>query len=93
MATKQTEIPGTERKTVKELDDAAETYVEKRDARMSASADEKTAKDALISAMKKNNVTVYRDENAHLTVTLVPGKDAVKVVTVEGDEAAEGEAS
>ena len=76
---KQSEIPGTERPKVKELDDAAESYVDARDKRMKLTEKEKVAKDALIAVMKKHGHNVYRDESASLVVTLVPGKDGVKV--------------
>jgi len=83
---KQTELPGMERKTVKELDDAAEAYVEQRDARMVLSVKEKDAKDALIAVMKKHGLDVYKDATANLRVTLVPGKDGVKVTEDDGGE-------
>lgn len=85
---RQAEIPGTERKRVEELDHAAEAYVEARDKRMALSEDEHTAKEALIAAMRKSGLSVYRDEEADppLTVTLTPGKDQVKV-TVGAPEA------
>jgi len=83
---KQGELPGMERPTIKELDTAAEHYVEKRDARMEASVTEKEAKDTLIAVMKKHKVDIYRDESANLVVTLVPGKDGVKVTEAQDDD-------
>jgi len=87
---KQMEIPGAERKRVKELDDAAEAYVDQRDKRMAQSEKEKDAKDALIAAMRKNDVLVYRDDDhvPPLVVTLV-SKDNVKVSEVDDDSEAE----
>ena len=92
MAKRQGEIPGTERKTVKEIDDAAEAYLEARDKRMKLSEKEKVAKDALISVMKKHSVTVYRDDQVSppLVVTLVPGKDGVQVRAAEDEGDGEG---
>lgn len=74
---KQAEIPGTERKKVAELDHAAEAYVSARDERMELTEREVEARSALISVMRKHNLTVYRDEDAEppLIVTLVPGED------------------
>jgi hypothetical protein len=85
---KQQRIPGTEPASIKELDDAAEAYVEARDARMSCTEVEVVAKAALIAAMKKHGVEVYKDESSvpALVVTVVPGKDNVKVSRVDGDD-------
>ncbi len=93
MARRQLEIAGTERKTVKEIDAAAEHYVEQRDKRMALSRKEKEAKDLLIGAMKKHNLTVYRDDNTAppMTVLLTEGKDQVKVSESDADEETEEE--
>lgn len=80
---KQLQIPGTERKSVKEIDDAAAEYVDVRDRRVSLSADEKVAKQALIEVMKKHGVSVYRDDEADMVVTVIAGKDGVKVTEAE----------
>jgi len=78
---RQIAIPGTEEKKIKELDDAAMAYVKERDERIALSRKEKTAKDALIAAMKKHGKNVYRDPDAAppYTVTLTEGKDKIKV--------------
>jgi hypothetical protein len=83
---KQQALPGMERKTIKEIDDAAEHYVDQRDARMKLTEKESDAKQALIAAMKKHGVETYKDEatSPALVVTLVPGTDKVKVT--EADE-------
>lgn len=88
MARKQKELPGMEKPTIKELDTAAEEYREKMLKRKKAGEAEKTAKSALIAAMKKHGQDVYRDESVTpaLVVVLVPGEDGVKVT-----EANEGE--
>jgi hypothetical protein len=85
MAKKQLEVPGTERKTNKEIDDAAEGYVEARDKRMKLGEKEKAAKDSLIAVMKKHGVNVYKDESAGLIVMLQV-KDGVKVSAAEDVE-------
>lgn len=84
---KQKQLPGFETKSIKELDDAAESYVEARDKRMKMTEKEVDAKEALIGVMKKHKLDVYRDENASpaLVVTLLPGKDKVKVADAEED--------
>lgn len=93
MAKRQLEIAGTERKTVKVIDDAAEKYVDARDAKNKAAAAEKLAKDALVAAMREHKVNIYRDVAANLVVTIVPGKDNVKVQELPEvvDEKAESE--
>ncbi len=70
MGKKQLEIAGTERKTVKEIDDAAEAYVDARDKRMKLTEKEKIAKDALVSVLKKHNLEVYRDDAANPPVVV-----------------------
>jgi hypothetical protein len=90
MAKKQLAIRGTEPKTIKELDDAAEAYVDARDKRIERTEKETEAKEALIEVMKKHELSVYRDDTASppLVVTLVPGKDNVKVSRAEDEEEA-----
>jgi hypothetical protein len=78
---KQADLPGMERKTIREVNDAAEAYVDVRDERMKLTEKEVEAKQALISAMQKHELSVYRDDSASppLVVTLVEGKVNVKV--------------
>lgn len=89
---RQIRIPGTEAKQNKALNAAAEAYVTARDERMAKTEVEVDAKEALIREMKKADVTTYRDDEATppLIVTLVPGKDQVKVTEQasesEGDD-------
>lgn len=85
MTKRQAALPGMERKTVKEVDTAAEHYVSARDTRMKHTEKEHDAKEGLIAAMKKHNLLSYRDDDAGLVVTLV-SKDNVKVVEAESDE-------
>lgn len=84
------ELTGIERKSIKEVNDAAEAYVDARDRRMKLTEKEKEAKDALIGVMLKQKLHVYRDDEANppLVVTLLPGKDNVKVATA-GDDMSE----
>lgn len=85
MARRQQELEGMERERIKEIDDAAEAYVKARDARMKKTEAEVTTKQALIAAMKKHKVANYLDSEADppLAITLVPGKDGVKVHEVD----------
>ncbi len=76
-----------ERKSIKEINDAAEGYVDARDKRMKLTVKEHEAKEALIVVMKKHDTLVYRDDEATppLLVTLTPGKDNVKVAHAGDD--------
>lgn len=86
MAKKQKDLPGMERKTIKEIDTAAEELHEKNKKYAKAGEAVKTAKAALIAAMKKHGVEVYKDESVTppLTITVTLGKENVKVT--EGDD-------
>lgn len=88
MARKQKELPGMERKTIKEIDTAAEELHEKNKKYAKAGEAVKTAKQALIAAMKKHGVEVYRDESVSppLTITVTLGKENVKVTEGDDDE-------
>lgn len=89
---RQIEVPGTERKVNKEVSEAAETYVEERDKRIALSVKEKAAKTALIEVMKKNNVNVYRDDEADPPfVVTISTTDNVKVTEVQGAVEDDGE--
>lgn len=85
---KQLQVPGTENRKIKELDTAAESYVEARDKRMAHTELETETREALIAVMKKHSLTVYKDDDAvpPFIITLTPGKDKVKVTRDEGDD-------
>lgn len=89
---RQKEIPGTERPKVQEVEDAAEVYVKSRDKRIKASKAESTDKAALIAAMQKHKLGVYKIADEGLVVTISPGKVDVKVTeSKDRDEADEDE--
>lgn len=78
---KQTEIPGTERKSIKEIEDAAEAVraarVEVKDATKARDAKVLT----LIAEMRKHGVMTYRwedDDEEEITIDL-ESKDQVRV--------------
>lgn len=85
---KQKELPGMERKTIKEVDDAAEHYVDVRDERMALTEKETAAKDALIDVMKRNKLKVYKNDSTvpALTVILTEGDFNVKVQKAKDGE-------
>lgn len=78
---RQKDLPGIERKTIEEVDVAAEAYEAARDERMACSESETVAKQALIAVMQKHKLKVYRDENADppLVVTIEKPDPTVKV--------------
>lgn len=89
---RQKEIPGTERPKVQEVEDAAEVYVKSRDKRIKASKAESTDKAALIAAMQKHKLSVYKIADEGLVVTVTPGKVDVKVTeSKDRDDADEDE--
>ena len=81
MAKRQGTLKGMESPSNPEINAAAETYREQRDKRMRMTVKEKAAKDALIEAMTKHKLSVYRDNDAAppLVVTLSEGKTNVHV--------------
>lgn len=79
---KQTEIPGTERKSIREIEDAAEAVraarVEVKDATKARDAKVLT----LIAEMRKHGVTTYRwdsDEDEEEITLDLESKDQVRV--------------
>ena len=81
MAKKQKDLPGMERKRIKEIDTAAEDLHAKNKKYAKAGEAVKTSKQALIAAMKKHGVEVYKDESVTpaLVVNVTLGKENVKV--------------
>lgn len=85
---KQGELPGMEKKHIKTVEDAAHAYVDVRNKRMKLTVKEKEAHDTLLAIMQKNELPIYRDDEAvpPLVVTVMPGKTRVKVEQAGGDE-------
>lgn len=87
---RQETIPGTERKSIKEVDVAGEEYRKARDIRMKKGKTEKEKKDQLVEVMLKHGLTVYRDDEAAPPfIVTVSTKHSVKVTNVDGEESAE----
>ncbi len=78
-AKKQTSIPGTEPKSIKEIDTAAEAYVEARDERMKLTEREVEAKQNLIRVMEKHDLSTYRDESADPPLLVIVEESVAKV--------------
>lgn len=84
----QTQIPGIERKTIPEVEQAAKIYRDARDARMAKTKDEVAKRDALVAVMQENKVKLYKfdgPDGEELTVEL-DEKWKVKVKTKTPDE-------
>ncbi len=62
MAKKQQELPGVERPSIKEVEEAAEDFRLKRNARMLSMGPEKEAKTNLLTVLKKHKLKDYRYE-------------------------------
>lgn len=83
----QQEIPGTEAPKIKEIEKAAQKYVDIRDSRMALTTKEVAAKAALIEVMQKHAGEVSRDKDDNLvyryddSLVIVSDKLQVKVRT------------
>lgn len=90
---KQLKLPaeGMTRKSIPELDQAAEKYREERDTRMEHTKLEKAAKQSLLDVAKKHGVRVYvyeSEDGEEYTVEYAAKTDEnvkVKKVKAEGD--------
>lgn len=80
---KQLQIPGTEPEHFPELDEAAEEYVERRDARMAMGKRETEAQDELVKLMHDHGLKNYEYDG--LTVILV-NKEKAKVRRKDAEE-------
>ncbi len=87
MATKpkQIELPGVERKKIKEIEDAAESYVALRDKRMALLEKEIESKAVLLDTMHKHKLTVYRLDDGRIVEVLPTEKVKVKASPEDGD--------
>lgn len=80
----QKQLPGTETPKDRKLTKLALKYAEKRVARAAAGREELVAKSALIVAMKERGDVRYEDPEEDILVTLIPGKDKLKVEPLSG---------
>ena len=81
---RQADLPGTEDRAIKALEDKAHEYVNVRDERMALSKDESELKGALLALMKKHGKTEYKRDG--ITITIVPEAETVKVKVSAADE-------
>ena len=81
---RQDDLPGMEDLRIKEIEEAALSYIEGRDARMEATTEEVALKETLIAMMHKHEKTEYR--RGRISVRLVVEKETVKVKLQTEDE-------
>ena len=74
----------------KEVEAAADLFLDRQKKYAKAGSDKKVSKEGLIAAMQKARLNTYKDEEAGLVVILTEGKPTVKVKEIEdtdeGDE-------
>lgn len=78
--------PGVEKATHKDIEDAADEYVDIRDKRQKMSIEEKQRKGKLLGAMKAAGLTVYDYDGKIVTVSPKDETETVKVKTKDKDE-------
>lgn len=83
---RQTQIPGTERASIPEIDEAAEEYRLVRDERMALSTKEAEAKKKLVATMQSHNQSAYRydDQDGIERNVKLETKVSAKVAKVKG---------
>lgn len=85
MGKRQPELVGMERETIKELDEAAVAYRDKRDERMQLTKDETELRSTLLERMKHFEQDHYRFVDGEETFDVVlETKTKVKVKKVSG---------
>lgn len=78
--------PGVEKITNKEIEAAADAYVETRDRRQKLSIDEKALKTKLLGAMHAANLTLYDYDGKIVTVSPKDETETVRVKVKDKDE-------
>ena len=82
---RQQDLPGTEDRAIKPLEDIAAAYADARDRRMELNQEEHELKQTALKLMKKFDKTIYRHDGIEIRV--VPGEEDVKVkVKKPGDD-------
>lgn len=80
----QTEIPGTERPTHKDIEKKAAQLYDVRQQRMALSAEEGALAEVLLGLLKKHGLTEYDDGD--LTISIVAIDERVKVKKKKDDD-------
>jgi hypothetical protein len=74
---RQQDLPGTEDRAIKALEDIAASYADWRDRRMELTREEKELKSHVLRLMHKHGKTIYRHDG--IEIRLVEGEEDVKV--------------
>jgi hypothetical protein len=74
---RQPDLPGTEDRAIKPLEDVAAAYADVRDQRMALNKEEHELKATALQLMKKFDKTIYKSDGVEIRI--VPGEDDVKV--------------
>lgn len=90
---KQLEIPGAERPSIPDLDDAMEVYQDIKGRRCALTAKETEAKQNMVAIAKANTVQIGKDVNGvlkyksdHLVLVIAPKDETVSVKPVSDDD-------
>lgn len=86
MAKKQTEIPGTERTQISDVERAAEAYREAHDERMELSKSEASRKLDLLAAMQAAKIKTYRYSSQGVELEVVVDDEPKVKVRKTGEE-------
>jgi hypothetical protein len=82
---RQADLPGTEDRAIKPLEQAAAAYADIRDQRIALNVDEAKLKASLLALMHKHGKTIYQRDG--VTITVIPEGESVKVkVRKPGDD-------
>ena len=68
MSKKQQELPGVERKTFRDVESAADEFIEATDKLKRVGEDKKAAQEKLVLAMLRNKIRSYRYDSKLLTL-------------------------
>jgi len=80
MAKKQTELPGTERPSIPQIDDRAAAYRDMRDKRMILQTKESEAKELLLEAMREHEEELEENDDGNPTYVYWDGDTPFAVV-------------
>jgi len=84
---RQQDLPGTEDRVIKALEDAASDYADIRDRRIALNAEEAPLKAKLLTLMKQHKKTLYRRDGIEIEVVPKSTEETVKVrLRKAGDE-------
>jgi len=81
---RQGDLPGTEDRAIKPLEQAAAAYADIRDQRIALNVDEAKLKASLLTLMHKHDKTTYARNG--IIITVIPEGESVKVKVRKPDE-------